>query len=59
MTETGNVDIKNRLNVRAKGLPTTSSEGGKTESGKMKIKGIFAEQFKDKRKKDNLNLIDE
>ena len=41
MAETGNFNIQNRIKVKAKGFPTTSSKGDDTKSGKVKINGIL------------------
>lgn len=46
MTETGNFNINNRIEVRVKGSPTTSSEAGEMKNGETKIKGKFAKYFK-------------
>lgn len=46
MTETGNLNIQNRIKVKAKGFPTTSSKGDDTESGKIKIKVILQSRSK-------------
>lgn len=46
MAATGNLNIQNRITVKAKGFPTTSSKGDDTERGKIKIKGILQSRSK-------------